>query len=185
MITNYLLALVLNVFVLLAFIAFVFITGRTVRLLMGKFDMLNDYMKTIITKYTENVSYSQSVVLLSIFSKAAKYKVYAKISDELLEADSRSLKSGDMLARILITIEVIIRDMRVNLDAFKYEGEYLSSYFLTAQDIDDLNKEISERITSSKLPLPEYKRKSMRLMIIDILNKYFDSVSISNKRKGV
>ena len=178
MIQNYLLTIILNVIIVSLLLYFAFAIGKAFRSLLAKFDMLNDYMKTVITQYAENVSYSQAVLLLSIFSKAAKYKIYSVILEELEDMDSRNVKAGDVNAKILIFIESTVREIRTNLGAFKYGNKHLSSYMPAQNIIDELGTKVIERL-KRKTAGTAANRRAKRYEMKEILNEVFDSITIN------
>ena len=177
MMTNHIIAIVLNLLVLGFLTAFTFVLSRAFKSVITKFDMLNDYLRTIITKYSEEVTYSQAVILLSIFAKASKYKIYTFILDKLADADSRVMKSAETLTEIIIFIETTIRDSRNNLGAFKYNHKHLSECFYKNDGIGELEKKI-ESIIRKKQSGTLVLHKAQKLEIKEILSNFFDSIIV-------
>jgi len=143
-------------------------------LLAEKLSTMEDYMRTLATKYAENISYSQAVNLLNIASRVMKYKIYSYILDELME-EERDYKKENMFAKIRMYSETIIRETRADLGMFQFHDIYLTeSIPKNINEMMDGLKPIIMRKTGNA----HVKKKAQKTEIKEILCKYFDTITL-------
>ena len=135
-------------------------------------------MKTIITQYSEKVTYAQANLLLNIFSQAAKYKIYAMVLNEIL--DNKDEKVETLTAKIVVNSESIVRNTQISLNSFVYGKKHLSHYLPKGNWVEEMGMEIGELFAKKdEFKSIEIESKALRLEIKDILSKYFDSITIT------
>jgi len=152
-----------------------FISNKKTNMLIAeKMDSMNEYLRTLATKYAENVSFAQATNLINIASRVIKYKIYCYILDELIE-EERDYKKEDMFAKIKMHAESTIREARADLGMFQYHGVYLTESI--PDKIEDLMEELRP-VIMRKTGNAHIKKKAQKTEIKEILCKYFDTLTL-------
>ena len=137
-----------------------------------KLTSMNDYLRTLATRHAESLTHGQSVLMLDIFMRYAKYKIYGFIMDKLQDERNDSEK-GNLTAAVRVQVDGTIVEIRNKLGLFKCEGRHLSEYVPSDNDCVPLINAL-EKILSKKTGGIAARKKSQRYEVKELLNAFFD-----------